>query len=60
MGLQLCVHVSMCVYKGVNLGGVGGGELGAGGVGINSSPFIESNRRPNRPCAFFSISHSLQ
>lgn len=51
-GLHLCVHVSMCVYKGVNLGKAGWEERGARareeGVGINSSPFIESNRRPKK------------
>lgn len=28
-GLHLCVHVSMCVYKGVNLGKAGWEEMGS-------------------------------
>lgn len=57
-GLHLCVHVSMCVYKGVNLGKDGWEKKGEArareeDVGINSSPFIEFIRRAKKGLCFF-------
>lgn len=58
--MRACVYV--CVQRSQHgLSGVGGGGFGAGVVGINSSPFIESNRRPKKAmCIYFFILHSLQ
>lgn len=56
MRLHLCVHGSMCVCKRSQLGlsGMRGGA-GAGGVGRNSSPFIEFNRKPKKAMCIFSF-----
>lgn len=62
MGVTV-VCACVIVYKGVNLGKViwDRGVISRRCVGINSSPFTESNRRPKwAMCAPPPILHSLQ